>query len=213
MILTENIINKEIRKLNFKQALTFAYILCYREFSNYEAFCEFENFGKPELLYESIVAIRKHILCAENQNKISELSERLFTEDELAPDTEEFPGNLAASLAIDTVSSIYECLKFVETKTPEHIENIAYNTKESLAGYFVVSNKIDQNMPRNEYFDLVYNSKILQTEMQSQYQLIEAILNTNKIDNQLLIKLKLDKSSLGENALKNMIIDDYEKRT
>ena len=43
----QNIVN-QLKKLDSKKQLTFAYLLCVRLFENYKSFSEFEQFGKPD---------------------------------------------------------------------------------------------------------------------------------------------------------------------
>ena len=205
----QKIINKlkeKLHELNFSQALSYGYIISKKLFSDYATFSEYENFGKPEILYSSLVAYRKHISGIENKQQITKLNALLLNDEEITPDTDDFPGNISASLALNAVSAIYNSFKYIETKNIEYIENVANLSLESIVMYFVVNNNIDQNLPKQEYEKIIYTSEIVKSELQLQNALIEKIKNFGQINNHVLIRIRPDENRLVENSLISRVL-------
>ncbi|PID89698.1 MAG: hypothetical protein CSB01_00630 [Bacteroidia bacterium] len=201
MILNIDIIQEKLRDLNYPQALSFCYLLSKKSFPNYALFSEFEEFGKPEVLYSSLVELRKHIAYNANEAKLQELMEMLLEDEDIAPDTDDFPGNLAASLALDSVGLLYHSFKFALTKKHESLCHVAKTSLNSVEMYFVVENNIDQNLPRDEYNKIVNEAIVVQSELLQQSSLIEKIKSVGETNNRIYTHIKINDSRLAEHSL------------
>ena len=102
-----NNIKDQLKELDYNQSLTFAYLLSKKLFSDYALFAEYEDFGKPDVLYSGLIALRKRISGANNENQLEKLITDLWNDEEITPDTDDFPGNISESLALNSVSAIY----------------------------------------------------------------------------------------------------------
>ena len=201
MILNIDIIQERLKDLSYPQALSFCYLLSKKSFPDYALFSEFEDFGKPEVLYSTLVELRKHISYNNNEEKLQELMEMLWEDEEIAPDTDDFPGNLPASLALDSVSLLYHSLKFALSKEHDSLCRVAKTALNSVEMYFVVGNNIDQNLPKEEYTKIVNEAIVVQSELLLQSSLIEKIKSVGETNNRIYTHIKMNDSRLAEHSL------------
>jgi uncharacterized protein YjaG (DUF416 family) len=207
--MNSNMINKlksNINSLDYHQALTFGYLICKKLFPDYATFSEYEDFGKPDILYGGLVALRKQISGFDNINKINSLIDSLWNDEELTPDTDDFPGNISASLALNSVSAMYHCLKFASTKNKEFIIKVSDLSLESVIMFYVVSNNIDQNQPKEKYEEILNNAVFIQSEIHLQESLIEKIKTLEDSNKRIYTKLKTNDNKLVENSLFSQFI-------
>ncbi len=197
----ENKIINQLKELDNLKLLTLGYLLSKRLFANYSIFCESHDFGKPEIIYEALTLLRKQILGIDNSNKIKHLAEFIWNDEDTTPNTDDFAGSLIASLALNSVSATYHCLKFNENKEFSEIEKITKVTLDSSIMYFVVSKEINQNEPKEEYYKTIYNSKFVKSEIELIQSVIAQLSKAQKIDSHFLLNLKIEPSNLGEKAL------------
>ena len=199
-------IKDKLHKLDYNLSLTFAYILCKKLFPDYALFSEYEDFGKPDVLYSGLIALRKRISGFENTKKIKQLIADLWDDEDITPDTDDFPSNISASLALNSVSALYHSLKYADTKDRAIIEKVSDLSLESVVMYFVVSNNIDQNMPKDKYNKIISNSVFIQSEIQLQNSLIEKIQAIAGINMRIYTKIKTNDSKLVENSLYSQFV-------
>jgi len=206
----ENIEIKKIKEilddLDNSQKLSFGYLLCKKLFPDYVIFSEYENFGKPDILYSALIELRKNIIGIDNKIRIEQLINNLWENDDVTPDTDDFPSNISASLALNVVSCIYHCLKYVTTSNIEFIYKVSELSLESVIMYFVVNNNINQNLPKLEYQQIIHNSIFVQSEIQLQINLIEKIKNINNLNNNNYLKIKIKENKLVENSLYSQFV-------
>lgn len=203
---TINKLNDKIRSLNFHEALTFGYLICKKLFPDYATFSEYEDFGKPDVLYSSLIALRKSISGEENSEQIERLINVLWDDEDITPDTDDFPGNLSASLALNTVSALYHCLKYASTQNTDYVLKVSKLSLESVISYFVVSNDIDQNQPKDKYNETLNNSVFILSEIQLQLNLIDKIQTFDKKNTKIYTKIKTNDSKLVENSLYSQFV-------
>jgi len=199
-------IKTTLHTLTYNQQLTYGYTLCKKLFPDYALFSEYEEFGKPDVLYSGLVTLRKFISGIDNKTEISELVSKLWDDEEITPDTEDFAGNVSASLALNAVSALYHCLKFAETPNIEFIDKVSDLSLESVVMYFVVSNGINQNLRKEEYYKLIENSVFVQSEIQLQNSLIDKIKNIGILNKRFYTKIKTKESRLVENSLYSQFV-------
>ncbi len=199
-------INNKLNELNYNQSLTFGYLLCKKLFSDYALFCEFEDFGKPDILYSGLIALRKRILGFNNDKQIDRLITDLWEDEDITPDTDDFPGNIAASLALNSVSAMYHSLKYANTKKTEFIEKVSELSLESVIMFFVVDNNINQNMPKEDYNKVISNSILVQSEIQLQRNLIEKIQTIGQTTQRFYTKIRTSENKLVENSLYSQFV-------
>lgn len=201
-----NNIKKQLNELEYNQSLTFGYLLSKKLFPDYALFAEYEDFGKPDVLYSGLIALRKRISGANNESQIEKLITDLWNDEEITPDTDEFPGNISASLALNSVSTIYHSLKYAKTQESEYIEKVANLSLESVIMFFVVNNNIDQNLPKEEYNRIINHSIFVQSEIQQQRNLIEKIKTIGQTTQRFYSKIRTNESKLVENSLYSQFI-------
>jgi len=199
-------IHNQLTKLKSQQALTFGYLICKKLFPDYATFSEYEEFGKPEVLYNALIVLRKHISGAANAEEIAEFAGKLWDDEDIAPDTDDFAGNLSASLALNTASAIYNLLKFAETSKTDYLLKISELSLESIIMFYVVTNQIDQNLPKQKYDAIINNSVFVQSEIKLQEKLIEQILTHENTSKPIHTLLKTAESRLVENNLFSQLI-------
>mgnify|MGYP006290968883 CR=1 FL=1 len=201
-----NNIKNKLKELNYKQSLTFGYLLCKKLFPDYALFSEYEDFGKPDILYSGLIALRKHISRANNEKQIDNLTKELWEDEDITPDTDDFPGNISASLALNSLSAMYHTLKYANIKEIELIEKVSNLSLESVTMFFVVNNNIDQNMPKEEYNQIINNSIFVQSEIQLQRNLIEKIQTIGQTTQRFYTKIRTNESKLVENSLYSQFV-------
>ncbi len=199
-------IKDKLLMLDYNQSLTFGYILCKKLFPDYALFSEYEDFGKPDVLYRGLIALRKRISGFDNTIQIKQLIVDLWDDENITPDTDDFPGNISASLALNSVSALYHSLKYADTKDVAIIEKVSDLSLESVIMYFVVSNNIDQNMQKGKYNEIINNSVFIQSEIQLQYSLIEKIQTIADVNQRIYTKIKTNDSKLVENSLYSQFV-------
>ena len=199
-------LNEELKTLDYNQTLTFGYLICKKLFPDYATFSEYEDFGKPDVLYSVLIALRKKISGVDNSENINKLIKELWNDEEIAPDTDDFPGNLSASLALNTVSALYHCLKYATKPTYDLILKVSDISLESVSSYFIVSNNIDQNLPETEYELLLSESVLIQSEIRLQESLVEKIKNLGGKHQRIYTRIKIHGNKLVENNLVSQFI-------
>lgn len=201
-----NNIKNQLKELDYKQSLTFGYLLSKKLFPDYALFSEYEDFGKPDVLYSGLIALRKRISGADNENQVEKLIIDLWEDEEITPDTDNFPGSISASLALNSVSAMYHSLKYANIKEIEYIEKVANLSLESVIMFFVVNNNINQNLPAKEYNRIINNSIFVQSEIQLQRNLIEKIKTIGQTTQQLYTKIRTNENRLVENSLYSQFV-------
>ncbi len=202
----KNNIKNRLKELNYNQSLTFGYLLCKKLFPDYALFSEYEDFGKPDILYSGLIALRKRISGANNEKLIENLITDLWEDDDITPDTDDFPGNISASLALNSVSAMYHSLKYANTQETELIEKVSELSLESVIMFFVVNNNIDQNIPKEDYNKIINNSIFVQSEIQLQRNLIEKIQTIGQTTQRFYTKIRTNENKLVENSLYSQFI-------
>ncbi len=180
-----NRILSKIEKLDFSKQLTFAYILTYRQLENYLSFCEQENFGKPVFYQKGLKTIRNFLLT----NCLDEFDTSLLAD--IAPDTEDFGGNLLATAALDACGMLYDCFDFTETKDLDKMESVISLSLNALQMYIEETNQYDYNK-RNYDKDVFENHLMLQ-----------------EIDYQIKIATRLEK----ETILTDTVLNNFENHS
>lgn len=201
-----NEVKNKLKELNYNQSLTFGYLLCKKLFPDYALFSEYEDFGKPDILYSGLIALRKRISGANNENQIDNLITNLLDDEDITPDTDDFPGNISASLALNSVSAMYHSLKYANTKGTELIGKVSDISLESVVMFFVVNNNIDQNLPKEEYNRIINNSIFVQSEIQLQRNLIEKIQTIGQTTERFYTKIRTNENKLVENSLYSQFV-------
>lgn len=201
MMLSIEDIQEQLEGLDFPQSLSFCYLLSKKAFPDYAVFSEFEDFGKPEMLYTALVELRKTILGHGSEAKLQELATLLWEDEELAPDTDDFPGNLSASLALNAVSLLYHSLRFALTQERELLCRVAKTSLNSVEMSFVVGSNIDQNLLKEKHDEIVNGSFVVQSELLLQKNLIEKIKSVGNAKNAAYTHIKTNDSRLAEQSL------------
>ncbi len=195
------LIENDLASLNYIQSLSFGYMICKKLFPDYANFSEYEDYGRPDILYSGLIALRKHIAGFDNIHIIKQLINQFWEDNEITPDTDDFPGNLSASLALNSVSALYHCLKYSINKEQNLILRVSDLSLESVIMYFVTINNIDQNLHKDIYSKLISGSELVKAEIKLQKKLIAKIKEINQIDRHLYIQIKPTDNKLVEFAL------------
>lgn len=116
-MITAEEVQKEFKQLNENQRFTLGIAVAERMLPHYKAFSKKYSFGNMALLENAIKNLKNKVLSIEKADLLEKI-------EEIAPDTEEFPNNLMATAALDTVAIIYELVLMSSDASLKHLENI-----------------------------------------------------------------------------------------
>lgn len=199
-------IEKQLNDMNYNQLLSFGYLLTKKLFPDYAFFAEYEDFGRPDYLYSGLVALRKRISGVSNDYLIDKLISDLWEDEDITPDTDDYPGNLAASLALNSVSAMFHTLKYAKSKDKNDIKTVANISLESVVMFFVVNNNINQNMPKHKYEEILNKSVFIQSEIRVQMNIIDKIKAISNTSKRFYTKIRTNDNKLVENSLYSQFV-------
>jgi len=104
------------------------------------------------------------------------------------------------------VSALYHSLKFASTKNHDCIDKVSDLSLEGVIMYYVVSNNINRNLPKEEYYKIIYNSVFVQSEIHLQSSLIEKIRSIDILNRKIYTQIKTNESKLVENSLYSQFV-------
>lgn len=172
-------INEVIVNLDFQFQLIYLYFVSKRQLKNYISFSKIENFGNPEIISNSINTIRKTIF---QEIEIEYLEQLRGLIESASPDMEDFPSDLFASFALNTCSTIYECIEYIIDKDFERIEVITSISIRSIEAYIEKKYNIDENLDIEEIEKFVYEQDLMKNELKFQENLVNTLSFMSKVD-------------------------------
>lgn len=160
----------KITKLDFKQQVLFAVLICEKLLPNYRQFSEKEEWGNIEILEEAIVMLYQFLQDIDlNDAELDGIYEKII---EVTPDVGQFEGDLA-SYALDTCSAVSDSVEFLLSEDLSYLLNIASIARDTvdtfvqeseLAGDF--DDDFEMKIAQNEY---------MQKEFRRQHDLLDKL--------------------------------------
>ncbi len=160
----------KITKLDFKQQVLFAVLICEKLLPNYRQFNEKEEWGNIEILEEAIVMLYQFLQDIDlNDAELDGIYEKII---EVTPDVGLFEGDLA-SYALDTCSAVSDSVEFLLSEDLSYLLNIASIARDTvdtfvqeseLAGDF--GDDFEMKIAQNEY---------MQREFKRQHDLLDKL--------------------------------------
>ena len=180
-------IQTAVQSLSIEKQIAFTYLMAFRLSYNYKTFCKQNNWGSPYTFDRLLLAIKGVVL---NKQKISNIEEKLIDEIEnIAPDTNDFGGNILATAALDACGVLYETLEFMSNNNNESLETIISLSLNAIQMYIEDVNNYDYNIAN--YDEQVYGDDIMISEILFQYSIITKLTLKENVNEHYLSTLEI----------------------
>lgn len=182
-----SVIEKRIKSLSSDKQALFGAVCCERLLHNYLYFHKVTGWGNYDYLRKTLDLIWSILVREKKKNSeyINLLSERC---EEYAPDLDVFEDDLAPA-AQDACLSICCLLDFLNKKKPNDIIQIATYSTDTVDLFIQTSENINPNDSQLE--EKILNHPLMQNELNTQAQILDALEKTKTINNQLIQNLKI----------------------
>ncbi len=189
-----------ISNLDFQSQLAYSYILSERCSHEYITFFKINNWGKPDVLIQTLDFVKNVAIGNSFENeKLQLFKSKLET---IAPDMDEFSGDILASFALNSCSILYECLEFIEDRNKERLDIIALTSIRSLETFIQHIENLDPNLRIEEFDNQTFQNPLMQEELKFQEELVSTLFLVKKIDLNFLNLMKRI-----ENKLVNTLVE------
>ncbi len=163
-------IETKISKLDFKQQVLFAVLICEKLLPNYRQFSEKENWGDIEILEEAIVMLYQFLQDIDlNDTELDGIYEKII---EVTPDVVRFEGDLA-SYALDACSAVSDSIEFLLSEDLSYLLNIASIARDTVDTF---AQETEETGNYDDDFDTrVAQNSYMQKEVKRQHDLLDKL--------------------------------------
>lgn len=163
-------IETKITKLDFKQQVLFAVLICEKLLPNYRQFSEKENWGDIEILEEAIVMLYQFLQDIDlNDAELDGIYEKII---EVTPDVVRFEGDLA-SYALDACSAVSDSIEFLLSEDLSYLLNIASIARDTVDTF---AQETEEMGNYDDDFDTrIAQNSYMQKEVKRQHDLLDKL--------------------------------------
>jgi uncharacterized protein YjaG (DUF416 family) len=163
-------IESKIVKLDFKQQVLFAVLICEKLLPNYRQFSEREEWGNIEVLEEAIVILYQFLQDIDlNDTELDGIYEKII---EITPDVTSFEGELA-SYALDACSVVSDSVEFLLSEDLSYLLNIASIARDTVDTFAQESEELN---PGDEDFEArIAQNFYMQKEYKRQHEVLDKL--------------------------------------
>lgn len=163
-------IETKISKLDFKQQVLFAVLICEKLLPNYRQFSEKENWGDIEILEEAIVMLYQFLQDIDlNDTELDGIYEKII---EVTPDVVRFEGDLA-SYALDACSAVSDSIEFLLSEDLSYLLNIASIARDTVDTF---AQETEETGNYDDDFDTrIAQNSYMQKEVKRQHDLLDKL--------------------------------------
>ena len=199
-----------LQTLSLNKQLIFVYLVVKRLSSSYYTFCSHNNWGSPIIFNDALNILRERITSGKGaETMVQSFLEKI---EEIAPDTEEFSGDILATAALDACGVLYETFEFALDTETEHLENIISLSINAIQMYVEDVNGYDYN--EANYDEQVYNNELMVNELITLHSIILKLTLRNNLDlNFIDILENKFKGSFCELLVPTTLTDEQEAIT